>query len=80
MSFLELRFLVKMALLTLGGRPQPLKKPSQSQKGYFPKKMNTINDTKTLELTKSVKETENICDGLSVAFVEAWIKQMAQLA
>ena len=34
-SFLELRFLGKMALLALGGRPQPLKKPSQSQKGHF---------------------------------------------
>ena len=35
MSFLELRFLGKMALLALGGRPQPLKKTSQSQKGHF---------------------------------------------
>ena len=34
-SFLELRFLGKMALLALRGRPQPLKKPSQSQKGTF---------------------------------------------
>ena len=34
-SFLELRFLGKMALLALGGRPQPLKKFSQSQKGHF---------------------------------------------
>ena len=46
-SFLELRFLGKMALLALGGRPQPLKKPSQSQKGHFYEKMNALNDTKT---------------------------------
>ena len=40
MSFLELGFLgMKMALLALGGRPQPLKKPSQSQKGHFSEKM-----------------------------------------
>ena len=55
MSFLELRFLRNMALLALGGRPQPLKKPSQSQKGHFSKKMNAINDTKTVELTKSAE-------------------------
>merc|ERR1711952_565042 len=30
-SFLELHFLGKMALLALGGRPQPFKKPSQCQ-------------------------------------------------
>ena len=52
-SFLELRFLGKMALLALIGRPQPLKKPSQSQKGHFPEKMNALNDTKTSELSKS---------------------------
>ena len=64
MSFLELRFLGKMDLLALGGRPQPLKKPSQSQKGHFYKKMNALDDTKTSELSKSAKETENICDRL----------------
>ena len=31
-SFLELHFLGKMALLALGGRPEPLKKPSHSSK------------------------------------------------
>ena len=31
MPFLELRFLVKIALLTLGGCPQPLKKPSLNE-------------------------------------------------
>ena len=54
-SFLELHFLGKMDLLALGGRPQPLKKPSQSQKGHFYEKMNVLNDTKTLELSKSVE-------------------------
>ena len=54
-SFLELRFLVKMALLALGGRPQPLKKPSQSQKGHFYEKMNALNDTKTLAMSKSAE-------------------------
>ena len=64
MSFLELRFLGKMALLALGGRPQPLKKPSQSQKVHFYVKMNALNDTKTSELSKFAKETGNICDCL----------------
>ena len=72
-SFLELRFLGKMALLALGGRPQPLKKPSQSQKGHYYVKMNALNDTKTSELSKSAE-----CNGeylwSSVAFVEAWTK------
>ena len=54
-SFLELRFLGKMALLALRGRPQPLKKPSQSQKGHFYEKMNALNDTKTPELSKSAE-------------------------
>jgi len=54
-SFLELRFLGKMALLALGGRPQPLKKPSQSQKGHFYEKMNALSDTKTLEVSKSAE-------------------------
>ena len=47
MSFLELRFWGKIALLALGGHPQPLTKPSQSQKGHFYEKMNALNDTKT---------------------------------
>ena len=51
--FLELHFGDKMALLALGGCPQPLKKPSQSQKGHFYEKMNALNDTKTPELSKS---------------------------
>ena len=57
-SFLELRFLEKMALLALGGRPQPLKKPSQSQKGHFYEKMNALNDTKTLVMSKSAEGNE----------------------
>ena len=48
MSFLELRFLGKMALLALGGLPLPLKKPSQSRKGHFYEKMNALYDTKLL--------------------------------
>ena len=55
MSFLELHFLGKMALLALGGRPQPLKKPSQSQKGHFYEKMNALNDTKTSAMSKSAE-------------------------
>ena len=62
MLFLELRFLGKMPLLalrgrkvTIRGRPQPLKKPSQSQKGHFYEKMNALNDTKTPELSKSAE-------------------------
>ena len=39
-SFLELHFL---ALLALVGRPQPLKKPSQSQKGHFYEKMEGLS-------------------------------------
>ena len=54
-SFLELRFLGKVALLALRGRPQPLKKPSQSQKGHFYEKMNALNDTKTLAMSKSAE-------------------------
>ena len=61
-SFLELHFLGKMALLALGGRPQPLKNPSQSQKGHFYKRTNALNDTKTSELSKSAEG--NICDRL----------------
>ena len=53
MSFLELHFLEKMALLALRGRPHSLKKPSHSQKGHFYVKMNGLNDTKTPELSKS---------------------------
>merc|ERR1712016_26558 len=63
-SFLELRFLRKLALLALGGRPQSLKQPSQSQKGHFYKKKNALNDTKTPDLSKSAKGTGNICDRL----------------
>merc|ERR1711953_631802 len=55
-SFLELHFLGKMALLALRGRPQPIKKPSQSQKGHFYVKMNALNDTKTAELSKSAED------------------------
>ena len=54
-SFLELRFLGNMALLALGGRPQPLKKPSQSQKGHFYKIMNAPNDTKTSAMSKTAE-------------------------
>ena len=72
-SFLELRFLGKMALLALRGRPQPLKKPSQSQKGHFYEKMNALNDTKTSELSKSAEGNGEYLWS-SVAFVEAWIK------
>ena len=72
-SFLELRFLGKMALLALRGRPQPLKKPSQSQKGHFYEKMNALNDTKTLAMSKSAEGNGEYLWS-SVAFVEAWIK------
>ena len=54
-SFVELCFLRKMALLALGWRPQPLKKPSQGKKGHFYVKMNALNDTKTPELSKSAE-------------------------
>ena len=85
MSFLELHFLGKMALLALRGRPQPLEKPSQSQKGHFYEKMNALNDTKTQEMAKSAKETGNICyltwdlskRGFKANFQKA---QLAQLA
>ena len=76
-SFLELRFLGKMALLALGGRPQPLKKPSQSQKGHFYKKMNALNDTKTAKMSKSAEGNGEYL-WWSVAFVEAWIKGNVQ--
>ena len=55
MSFLELSFGGKVTLLALGGRPQPLKKPSQSQKGHFYEKMNVLNDTKTSAMSKSAE-------------------------
>ena len=54
-SFIELCFGEKMALLALGGRPQPLKKPSQSQKEHFYEKRNAVNDIKTSELSKSAE-------------------------
>ena len=44
-----------MAHLALGGRPQPLKKPSQSQKGHFYVKMNALIDIKTSELSNSAE-------------------------
>ena len=56
MSFLELRFLGKMALLALGGRPHLLyKSPLIVKKGHFYVKMNALNDTKTSELSKSAE-------------------------
>ena len=59
MSFLELHFLGEMALLALRGRPlslfERLRAPSQSQKGHFYEKINALNDTKTLELSKSAE-------------------------
>ena len=78
-SFLELHFLGKMALLALRGRPQPLKKPSQSQKGHFYEKMNALNDTKTSELSKSAEGNGEYLWS-SVAFVEAWIKSKSRNA
>ena len=69
-SFLELG---KKTVLPLGGRRQPLKKPSQSQKGHFYVKMNALNDTKTSELSKSAEGNGEYLWS-SVAFVEAWIK------
>ena len=39
-----------------------LRAPSHSQKGHVSKKMNVINDTKTL--AKSAEGTGNICDRL----------------
>ena len=49
-SFLELHFLGKMALLALSGRPQPLKQPGSKLTVLFSQKMIAINDTKTPEL------------------------------
>ena len=65
-SFSKLHFGGKMALLALRGRSQPLKKPSQSQKGHLYVKMNALNDTKTPEMSKSAegKATGNICGRL----------------
>ena len=63
-----------MALLALGGRPQPLKKPSQSQKGHFYVKMNALNDTKTSAMSKSAEGNGEYLWS-SVAFVEAWIER-----
>ena len=68
-----------MDLLALRGRPQPLKKPSQSQKGHFYKKMNAVNDTKTPELSKSAEGNGEYLWS-SVAFVEAWIKSKSRNA
>ena len=51
-----------MSLLTLGGRPQPLIKPSQSQKGHFYEKMNALNDAKTSAMS-------NICERQRGIFV-----------
>ena len=51
----HIHFLGNLALLALGGRPQPLKKPSQSQKGHFSEKMNALNDTKTAAMSKSAE-------------------------
>ena len=79
-SFLELHFLVKMALLALGGRPQPLKKPSQNQKGHFYVKMNALNDTKTPEMAKSTKETGNIFDGKQISKSQYWPKKPGKFA
>merc|ERR1712029_99438 len=79
-SFLELRFLGKMDLLALGGRPQPLKKPSQSQKGHFYVKMNALNDPKTLELTVKIWGRQHgifvivcgICRGVDKKQISKW--------
>ena len=60
MLFLELRFLGKMALLALGGRHQPLKKPSQSQKEKFSRKMSELNVTKTPKMAKYAKESDRL--------------------
>ena len=73
MSFLELCFLGKMTLLALEGRPQPLKKPSHSQKGHFYVKMNARNDTKTSAMSKSAEGNGEYLRS-SVAFVKAWTK------
>ena len=73
LSFLTVKWPRKMALLALRGHPQPLKKPSQSQKGHFYEKMNALNDTKTAELSKSAEGNGEYLWS-SVAFVEAWIK------
>ena len=72
--FLSLVSSEKITLLALGGRPQPLKQPSQSQKCHFYKKMNALNDTITSAMSKSAKKTNGEYLWLSVAFVEAWIK------
>ena len=46
---------------------------SKSKATFLHKKMNALNDTKTSELSKSAKETGNICDRLR-HFVMTWIK------
>ena len=68
-----------MALLALGGRPQPLKKPSQSQKGHFYEKMNALNDTKTSAMSKSAEGNGEYLWS-SVAFVKVWMKSKSQNA
>ena len=82
MSFLELCFLGKMALLALGGRPQPLKKPSQSQKGHFDKIMNALNDAKTSELSKSAEGNNGKYFGSSLDLLltkeKCWVNQRAE--
>ena len=50
-----------MFLLALRESPQPFKKPFQSQED-FSGQINSINDTKTPELAKSVIKTGNIFD------------------
>ena len=82
MLFLELCFLGKISRSALRGRPQPLKKPSQSQKGKISKKMNVTDDTKTPKLANSAKKTGNIYEilwHLSRHGLKANL-QMAQLA
>ena len=62
MSFLELRFLgEKWPFWLWEGALSLSKSHLKSQKRHFYEKMNALNDAKIPELSKSVKETGNIC-------------------
>ena len=71
MSFLELRFLEKMALWE--GALSPSQKTLSKSNGLFSDSEDKCqkNDTQTPELAKSLKEMGNICDRLW-HFFETW--------
>ena len=62
MSFLELRFERKMALLAFGRAPSASQKALSKSRRTFSGKIVSMNDTKTPELAKSARKTGNICD------------------